>query len=91
MKDTRELIEAIMEAVSTCVASGDWLTDELGVSTDDCVAKVSEAVDENEKEAENVSCDGLVLAVYDCTDDVPEGDRLSVAPGDIVLAKDSLG
>ena len=91
MKDTNGLIEAIMEAVSTCVPSGDSLTDELGVSRDDCVAKVSEAVDENEREAENVSCDWLALGVYDCIDDVPEGDGLSVAPGDNVLAKDSLG
>jgi hypothetical protein len=91
VKDTRGLIEAIMEAVSTCVPSGDRLTDELGVSRDDCVAKVSDAVGENEREVENVSCDGLVLAVYDCTDDVAEGDGLSVTPGENVLTKDSLG
>jgi hypothetical protein len=65
VKDTRGLIEATIELVSTCVPSGDRLTDELGVGRDDCVAKVSDAVDENEREAENVSCDSLALAVYD--------------------------
>ena len=91
MKDTKGLMEAIMEAVSTYVPSGDSLTDELGVSRDDCVAKVSEAVDEKEREAENVPCDSLALGVYDCIDDVPEGDGLSVVPADTLFAKDSLG